>query len=375
MSDLIRIGMDTSKSVFVLHGVDCGERPVLRRKLRRRQVLEFFRKLAPTVVGLEACGGSHYWAREIAALGHQVRLLPAQRVKPYVARNKNDSADAAGVCEAMSRPRMRFVPVKTAAQQAALMLVGVREQLVARRTQLSNMIRGHAAEFGLSVAQGLDKVEPLLARAAAEPTVPALAQEMFATLGAEYAALKVRLREIEAKLLAWHRQNEVSQRLAEVPGIGPIGASLLVMKVPEAAAFRCGRDFAAWLGLTPKDHSTAGKTRLGVISRAGDEALRRVLVVGATAVIKQAQRGKGHPSPWLLALLKRKPPKLVAVALANKTARIAWKLMVSGQRYDHAAAARARRCASLARGCAARLARDLPITPPGTTSPTAVTEA
>lgn len=375
MNDISRIGMDTSKSVFVLHGVDCGERVVLRRKLRRRQVLEFFRTLAPTVVGLEACGGSHYWAREIGTFGHQVRLLPAQRVKPYVARNKNDSADAEAVCEAMSRPRMRFVPVKTAEQQAALMLVGVREQLVARRTQLSNMIRGHAAEFGLSAATGLDKVEPLLARAAAEPAVPALAQEMFATLGAEYAALKVRLREIEAKLLAWHRQNETSRRLAEVPGIGPIGASLLVMKVPEASAFRCGRDFAAWLGLTPKDHSTAGKTRSGVISRAGDEALRRVLVVGATSVVKQAQRGKGHVSPWLVALLKRKPPKLVAVALANKTARIAWKLMVSGQRYDHAVAARARRCAPLARGCAARLARDLPITPSGTASPAAPTEA
>jgi transposase len=372
VNDIIRIGMDTSKSVFVLHGVNAADQPVLRKKLRRRQVLEFFRHLAPTVVGMEACGGSHYWAREIGALGHQVRLLPAQRVKPYVPRNKNDPADAEGVCEAMSRPRMRFVPVKTAEQQAALMLARVRDQLVARRTQLSNMIRGHAAEFGLATAKGLDKIEPLLARVAVDPTVPAVAKEMFTTLGEEYDELKLRLRGIEAKLMAWHRQNELSRRLAEVPGIGPIGASLLVMKVCDPKAFRCGRDFAAWLGLTPKDHSTAGKIRLDAITRAGDEALRRVLVVGATAVTKQARRGKGHPSPWLVALLKRKPPKLAAVALANKMARIAWKLMVSGERYDPAAALRARRCAALARGFAPRLARNAHITPTGAAAPTAI---
>ena len=183
MNDLIRIGVDTSKSVFVLHGVDAAEQPVLRRKLRRRQVLEFFAKLPPTQVGMEACGGSHYWAREIGALGHEVLLLPAQRVKPYVPRNKNDARDAEAVCEAMSRPRMRFVPVKTIEQQAALMLVGIRDQLIARRTQLSNMIRGYAAEFGLVAAKGLDKIEPLLGRIAADTTVPALAQELFATLG------------------------------------------------------------------------------------------------------------------------------------------------------------------------------------------------
>ena len=375
MNDLIRIGMDTSKSVFVLHGVDAAEQPVLRRKLRRRQVLEFFGKLPPTRVGIEACGAAHHWARELGALGHLVLLLPPQRVKPYVARNKNDAADAEAICEAMSRPRMRFVPMKTTEQQAALMLAGVRDQLVARRTQLSNSIRGYAAEFGLAAATGLDKIEPLLARLAREPTVPALAKELFATLGEDYGEVKLRLREIDAKLMAWHRQNELSRRLAEVPGIGPIGASLLVMKVPDPAAFRCGRDFAAWLGLTPKDHSTAGKIRLGVITRAGDEALRRTLVVGATSVIKQARRGKGHPSPWLVALIKRKPPKLVAVALANKMARIAWKLMVSGQRYDGAAASRARRCAPLAWGCAPRLARDAHITPHGATSPAVVAEA
>jgi transposase len=334
VNDLIRIGMDTSKSVFVLHGVGAAERPVLRKKLRRRQVIEFFAKLPPTQVGMEACAGSHHWGREIGALGHEVKLLPAQRVKPYVARNKNDTADAEAVCEAMSRPRMRFVPVKTSEQQAALMLVGLRDQLIARRTQLSNMIRGYAAEFGLVAAKGVDKIAPLLGRIAADTGLPALAKDLFATLGEEYTELKSKLGKIDARLIAWHRQNELSQRLAEIPSIGPIGAALMVMKVPDPQAFRSGRDFAAWLGLTPKDHSTAGKLRLGVITRAGDEALRRALVLGATAVIQQVRRGRGHPLPWLVAFLTRKPPKLAAVALANKTARIAWKLMVSGERYD-----------------------------------------
>jgi transposase len=338
VSNLIRIGMDTSKSVFQLHGVDQAEQPVLRRKLRRRQVLEFFAKLAPTRVGMEACGGTHHWAREIAALGHEVVLLPAQRVKPYVPRNKNDAADAEGICEAMSRPSMQFVPVKTAEQQAALMLTGVRDQLVGRRTQLSNTIRGYAAEFGSVAAKGLEKIEPLLARVAGDSTLPVLARELFATLGQDYVQIKLELRKIEARLMAWHRQNALSRRLVEIPSVGPIGAALLVMKVPDPHAFRSGRDFAAWLGLTPKDHSTAGRMRLGVITRAGDEALRSVLVVGATAVIQQARKGRGRPLPWLSALLRRKPPKLAAIALANKTARIAWKLMISGERYRPAAA-------------------------------------
>ena len=336
MNDLIRIGIDTSKSVFVLHGVDAAEQPVLRKKLRRRQVVELLAKLSPTRIGIEACGAAHHWARELTALGHQVVLLPPQYVKPYVKRNKNDAADAEAICEAMSRPRMRFVPVKTAEQQAALMLAGVRDQLTRRRTQLSNSIRGYAAEFGLIAAKGLDKIEPLLARIAAHPTLPALAKELFAQQGEDYAQLTLALGKIDARLTAWHRQNELSRRLAEIPAIGRVGASLLAMKVPDPTAFRSGRDLAAWIGLTPKDHSTAGKTRLGTITRAGDESLRSVLVVGATAVLQQVRRGRGHGhhSPWLLALIKRKPPKLAAVALANKTARIAWKLMVSGQRYD-----------------------------------------
>jgi len=342
MSDIIRVGIDTSKSVFQLHGVDAGEQPVLRRKLRRQQVLGFFEKLPRTRIGLEACGGTHHWGRELTALGHEVCLLPPQRVKPYVARNKNDAADAEAICEAMSRPRMRFVPIKSVEQQTALMLAGVRDQLVARRTQLSNMIRGHAAEFGLVTGKGHNRIEPLLQRIALDTRLPELARELFATLGQDYREVTVHLGKLEAKLKAWHHGNELSRRLAEIPGIGPIGAPMLVMKVPDAKAFRSGRDFAAWIGLTPKDHSTAGRLRLGVITRAGDEALRSVLVAGATAVIQQVRKDRGRHSSWLTALVKRKPPKLAAVALANKTARIAWKLMVSGERYDEANAGRCR---------------------------------
>jgi transposase len=337
--------MDTSKQVFQLHGVNAAEEPVLRRKLRRKEMMAFFQRLGPTVVGIEACGGAHHWARVLQEYGHQVKLLPPQYAKAYVKRGKNDAADAEALCEAMSRPTMRFVPAKTAEQQAAQMLAGTRDRLIRRRTQLTNAIRGYAAEFGLIAARGVDKIEPLLARLQAEPMLPALARELFAEHATEYAQLQAQLKAIEAKLMAWHRHNEPSRRLAKIPGIGPIGASLLVMKVAQPQAFRSGRYFAAWIGLTPKDHSTAGKTRLGAITRAGDEALRSVLVVGATAVIQQqVRRGKagpwqgtgGHPSPWLVELLKRKPPKLAAVALANKMARIAWKLMVSGQHYNPA---------------------------------------
>ncbi len=335
MEQIIRIGMDTSKHIFQLHGVDAAERPVLRKRLRRKEVAAFFARLPPTVIGMEACGASHYWARELKQLGHEVKLIAPQLVKPYVTRNKNDGRDAEGLCEAMGRPRMRFVPVKTAEQQAVLMLAGIREQLIARRTQLSNTIRGYAAEFGLVAAKGLDKIEPLLAQIE-EKNLPVLARELFAIQGHQYAQLQAELKMIEAKLMAWHRANAASRRLAQIPGLGPIGATTLVMKTPDPHAFLSGRHFAAWLGLTPKDHSTAGKTRLGKITRAGDEVLRRLLVVGATAVIQQVRNGRGRPSPWLLALLKRKPPKLAAVALANKIARIAWKLMTTGESYDGA---------------------------------------
>jgi transposase len=328
--------MDTSKHFFQLHGVDAAERPVLRRKLRRNEMLAFFAKQPPSVVGMEACGASHYWARELRKLGHEVKLMAPQHVKAYIKRNKNDGRDAEGLCEAMSRPTMQFVPVKIEEQQAALMLMGVRQQLMTRRTQLSNAIRGCAAEFGLITAKGLDKVEPLLVRIAQDESLPALAREMFAGQGRDYARLQVDLKAIDARLMAWHRANPDSRRLAKIPGVGPIGASALVMKAPDPRLFPSGRHFAAWIGLTPKDHSTAGKTRIGKITRAGDEMLRSVLVAGATAVIQQAKKGRGRPSPWLVALLARKSPKLAAVALANKTARIAWKLLTTGESYDGA---------------------------------------
>jgi transposase len=334
VNQITRIGMDTSKHIFVLHGVDAAGLCVLRKKLRRKQVVEFFAGLPPTTIGIEACGGAHYWARVLGALGHEVKLLPPQYVKPYVKRGKNDAADAEALCEAMSRPTMRFVPVKSAEQQAALMLAGIRDRLITRRTQLGNAIRGYAAEFGLIGAKGVEKIEPLLERIAMDEAVPVLARDLFAMHAKEYAQLQEELEEVEARLMAWHRQNACSRRLAQIQGVGPIGASLLVMKTPSPQAFRSGRDFAAWVGLTPKDHSTAGKTRMGRITRAGDEALRCALVNGAMAVIQQALKGRGQASPWLLALLRRKPRKLAAIALANKLARIAWKLMVTGETYD-----------------------------------------
>jgi transposase len=335
-----RIGMDTSKHVFQLHGVDAAEVPVLRKKLRRKEMVTFFEKLPPTVIAIEACGASHQLARLLQSFGHTVKLIAPQLVKPYVKRGKNDAADAEALCEAMSRPTMRFVPVKTTEQQAALMLVGVRDRLIRNRTQLANTIRGYGAEFGLIAAKGMAHLVPLLDRIEADESLPVLARELFAIQATEYGQLQAQIDEVDTKLAAWHRADECSRRLVKIPSVGPIGAALLRMKTPDPAQFESGRQFAAWIGLTPKDHSTAGKVRLGVITRAGDEALRSVLVVGATAVIQQAQRS-GKASPWLVALLKRKSPKLAAVALANKTARIAWKMMRTGETYSAPSAAMA----------------------------------
>ena len=332
VEQITRIGMDTSKHIFQLHGVTAAEEPALQRKLRRKEMVTFFEKLAPTVIAIEACGASHHWARLLQSFGHSVKLIAPQLVKPYVKRGKNDAADAEALCEAMSRPTMRFVPVKTAEQQAALMLVGVRDRLIRNRTQLANAIRGYAAEFGLTAAKGKAHLDPLLERIQADESLPTLARELFTAQAKEYTQMQAQIDEVEAKLMAWHRADECSRRLAKIPGVGPIGAVLLKMKTPAPEMFRSGRQFAAWIGLTPKDHSTAGKVRLGVITRAGDEGLRSVLVVGATAVIQHVRRG-GRASPWLAELLKRKPPKLVAVALANKMARIAWKLMITGESY------------------------------------------
>jgi transposase len=269
--------MDTSKHVFQLHGVNAAEAPVLRKKLRRKEMVAFFQKLAPTVVAIEACGASHHLARLLQSFGHTVRLIAPQLVKPYVKRGKNDAADAEALCEAMCRPTMRFVPVKTAKQHAALMLVGVRDRLIRNRTQLANSIRG----YGLTAAKGIAQLVPLLERIEADESLPALARELFAVQAEEYTQFQAQIDEVEAKVTAWHRADECSQRLAKIPSVGPIGAVLLRMKTPDPGQFQSGRQFAAWIGLTPKDHSTGGKVRLGVITRAGDEGLRSVLVVGA----------------------------------------------------------------------------------------------
>ncbi|CAN7579172.1 IS110 family transposase [Phyllobacterium sp. LjRoot231] len=334
MKQIIRIGIDTSKSVFQLHGVNANEQPVLRKKLSRREMVKFFEKTPLTTVALEACGGSHHWARLLSSLGHEVKLIAPQLAKPYVKRGKNDAADAEALCEAMSRPTIRFVPVKTADQQAALMLIGVRERLIRSRTQLANAIRGFAMEFGIVAAKGMCKIGPLLERIAADQSLPELARELFAMQGIEYREMLAKIKTVDEKLMVLHRADECSKRLTEIPGVGPIGASLLMMKTPDPRMFKSGRDFAAWIGLTPKDHSTAGKVRLGMITRAGDEMLRSILVVGATALLQHVRTGRSqHASRWLLELLQRKRPKLVAVALANKIARVAWKLMVSGETY------------------------------------------
>ena len=333
MSQIKRIGLDTSKAVFTLHCVDESGHAVLRTNLRRAQMVTFFKNLAPAEIALEACGSSHHWARELATLGHEVRLIPPQYVKPFVKRAKNDRNDAEAICEAAGRPGMRFVPVKTAIQQAQGLVLKVRETLVNQRTQLVNALRGHAAEFGVIAAKGISQITPLLEAIDAEPTIPSDAKDMLALLGQEIEHLDSKLNEIEAKLSAAHKANALSQRLATIPGVGRIIALTLATEI-DPKAFESGRHLAAWIGLTPKEHSTGGKQRMGGISRAGNERLRRLLVTGATAVIRFATRpGNKHASEWLLKLLQNKPRKLVAVALANKIARIAWAMMRSGEAY------------------------------------------
>lgn len=332
MTEIKLIAIDTSKHVFTLHCVDERGKAVLRREMPRSRLEKFFRDQAPTAVVLEACGSSHHWARTLSALGHHVRLIAPQYVKPFVKRGKNDRIDAEAIAEAAQRPDMRFVPVKSAETQAEAMILSVRELLVKQQTQMINALRGHAAEFGVIAAKGTGHVKPLLERIAADPEIPAAAQEMFVELGQRIAEGKTRLDALERKLTASHKANPMSQQLAAVPGIGPMTAMALTLTV-DASQFQSGRHFAAWLGLTPKQHSTGGKARLGGISRQGNERLRQMLVLGATSVIKVAKPGNKHANAWLLGLLERKPRKLVAVALANKMARVVWAMMTSGEAY------------------------------------------
>ena len=329
-----RIAIDTSKHVFTLHGVDAGDRPVLRREIRRAQMEPFFARLEPTEVALEACAGSHHWGRVLNQLGHRVRLIPPQYVKPFVKRAKNDRVDAEAISEAAGRPTMHTVPVRTLDEQAATIVVKHREMLVAQRTQAINALRGHAAEFGLVVAKGCANVPTLLAALAADEAIPTVAQEMSEQMGRHIADLDARVATLEERLRAQHKANALSRMLAEIPGVGPITAITLALTI-NPAHFQSGRHFAAWLGLTPREHSTGGKHRLGRISKAGNERLRQLLVVGAMAVVRYARPGSKSASAWLLGLLERKPRKVAAVALANKMARIIWAMMARGEAYRH----------------------------------------
>jgi len=332
-----RIAIDISKHVFTLHGVDDQEQPVLRRNLKRSELEAFFSKVPATEVVLEACGGAHHWGRVLGAMGHRVRLLPAQYVKPFVKRSKNDRTDAAAICEAASRPGMSSVPVKSAQQQADAMILRHRELLVGQRTAAINALRGHAAEFGVIAAKGTAQVKPLADRLAADEAIPAVARALFVRMKEHIEQLDQQINELEAELLALHKASQTSRLLAGMPGVGPAIAITFALTV-SPQHFASGRHFAAWLGLTPKEHSTGGKQRLGRISKAGNERLRQLLVVGATAVIRHARPGSKTASPWLLKLLERKPRKLVAVALANKMARILWAMMRTGEAYRPATA-------------------------------------
>jgi len=319
MTEIKRIAIDTSKTVFTLHGVNGQDRLEIRRDVRGAGLLAFFAKQAPTEVVLEACGGSHHWARALGAQGHHVKLIAPQYVKPFVKRGKNDRNDAEAICEAAGRPSMNFVPVKSAARQADLMVLRSRELLVSQRTQLVNALRGHASESGVIAVKGLGKVITLLEQIAADKEIPPLARDTLAMLGRQIERLDAQLKEIDARLLEQHKANPVSQALAKVPGIGSITAITLVTEI-DPSHFQSGRHLSAWIGLTPKEHSTGGKQRMGGISRAGNERLRSLLVLGATAVIKYAKPGNKAASAWLIKLFERRPRKVVAVALANKMA-------------------------------------------------------
>src|SRR5215213_4608853 len=329
-----RIAVDTSKAAFTLHGVDEQDRPILRQNLSRARFEAFFGKLSPTEVVLEACGSSHHWGRFLQGLGHTLRLIPPHYVKPFVKRGKNDRNDAEAICEAASRPTMRSVPVKSAQAQAEAMDLSARDLLVRQRTQLVNAVRGHAAEFGIFAAKGIAQIEPLLAKIA-ETDMPQAAKTTLAYLGRCIEQLDAQLAEIDRRLAAQHKTNELSQRLATIPGVGPITALSMALRI-DPSQFETARHFAAWLGLTPRERSTGGQQRLGGISRAGDERLRQLLVVGATAVIRYAKRGSKTACPWLLKLLERRPRKVAAVALANKMARTVWAMMTNGTAFRNA---------------------------------------
>ena len=334
MGEVSTIGLDIAKSVFQVHGVSSDGEVVIRKRVSRAKVLEFFASLPSCLVGIEACPTAHHWSRQLHALGHTVRLMPPSYVKAYLKRSKNDANDAAAICEAVTRPSMRFVPMKSEQQQSGLMLHRSRQLLVRQRTMLSNAIRGHMAELGVISAKGRNGTAELLKIIANETNdcIPAAAQFSLDVLARQYAATTAEIGVIEKRIHAWHRSCEGSQRLEEIPGIGPIVATALVAEVGDWKAFSSGRNLAAWIGLVPKQHSTGGKDRLGGISKQGNRYLRWLLVAGAMAVIRYA-RQHGTKRLWLVRIMERRPIKVAAVALANKIARIAWAIMVHGERF------------------------------------------
>ena len=335
MQSITTIGLDIAKSVFQVHGVDADGRVLIRRQLKRRYVLAFFQKVPPCLVGIEACASAHHWSRELQALGHTVRLMPPAYVKPYVKRHKNDTTDAEAICEAVTRANMRFVATKTPEQQSGLMLHRTRHLFVRQQTAVINAIRAHLAEFGIVAPVGRNGVEQLLGVVADsnDKRLPEVARVCVAALGAQLRMLKTQILEFDRRIMAWHRSNETSQRLDEIPGVGPALATALVASVADPKVFRSGRNFSAWIGLVPKQHSSGGKDRLGSISKQGDRYLRGLFVAGALAVIRYARiHGTTH-RPWLTSLLARRPTKVAAIALANKIARMAWAMMAKGEHY------------------------------------------
>jgi transposase len=331
------IGLDLAKRVFQVHAVDASGDVVVRKALRRSQVLPFFTKLPPCLIGMEACGTSHYWARELTKLGHEVRMMPPAYVKPYVKRGKNDAVDAEAICEAVTRPTMRFVAMKSAEQQAALSLHRSRNLLVKQRTQLVNMIRALLAEFGIDIPEGLLRALGLARQIAAKETtldVPPMAMQILGMLCGQVLDTHIRLQVIERSIHALQRTDEVARRLSTILGIGPVGATALAASVADPGQFRSGREFAAWLGLTPSQNSSGGKDRLGRITKMGDRYLRRLLVIGATSLIRRARHKPNTADPRLLALLARKPARVASVAMANKMARVVWAIMARGETYQ-----------------------------------------
>ena len=334
MGEASTIGLDIAKRVFQAHGADASGRVVFRKRLSRAKLLEFFAAQPPCVVAMEACGGSHHWARELGPLGHTVRLIPPAYVKPFVKRQKNDAADAEAICEAAQRPGMRFVPVKDEAQQANSVVFRARDLLVRQRTQCINALRGHLAEYGHVVAQGTAHVDALVALVEDKTSsVPESARTILTVLIGTFRALEAQIGELDAEIARRAKADPVARWLMTIPGIGPIAATAITALVPAPQGFRAGRDFAAWLGLTPLQKSTGGKQKLGAISKMGERTIRRLLILGASAVVRWAsQRGAAEGS-WLARMLGRKPRMLVTVALANKMARIVWALLVKGGTY------------------------------------------